>query len=67
LPDQILSEQGKRNLDAGLHQTNQPRSERVLKVLINKMVSLPVSTGSLNAMDEPIALKCVLMKKRYTS
>ena len=29
LPDQILSEQGKRNLDAGLHQTNQPRSERV--------------------------------------
>jgi uncharacterized protein HemX len=39
LPDQILSEQGKRNLDAGLHQTNQPRSERVTES-IGKAISL---------------------------
>ncbi len=45
LPDQILSEQGKRNLDAGLHQTNQPRSERVTESIDKQNGRLPVSTG----------------------
>ena len=45
LPDQILSEQGKRNLEAGLHQTNQPRSERVTESIDKQNGRLPVSTG----------------------
>lgn len=45
LPDQILSEQGKRNLDAGLHQTNQPRSERVTESIDKQNGRLPVSPG----------------------
>ena len=45
LPDQILSEQGKRNLDAGLHQTNQPRSERVTESIDKQNGRLPVRTG----------------------
>ena len=45
LPDQILSEQGRRNLDVGLHQTNQPRSERVTESIDKQNGRLPVSTG----------------------
>ncbi|AYA68027.1 DNA-binding protein [Acinetobacter sp. WCHA55] len=45
LPDQVLTEQGKQNLDAELHQTNQPRSERVTQSIDKQNGRLPVSTG----------------------
>lgn len=45
LPEQILTEQGMRNLDAGLHQTNQPRSEHVTQSIDKQNGRLPVSTG----------------------
>ena len=45
LPEQILTEQGMRNLDAEIHQTNQPRSEHVTQSIDKQNGRLPVSKG----------------------
>lgn len=45
LPDQVLSEQAKRNLGTDVHQTNQPRSERVTESIDKQNGRMPVSTG----------------------